>query len=141
MENRGEVVAVERHPGRAAALERTCERMRASIVRVVVADAVSFTDEAGFDRILLDPPCTGLGTLQSHPDLRWRVQPQDIEQLAALQDAMLDAGARCCGPAGASSTRSARCRPAKNACKAHDCWRTLPSEDGTDGFYSAADGG
>ena len=79
MGGEGEVVAVERHEGRAAALERTCERTHAAgIVRVVTADARTFRDEARFDRVLLDPPCSGLGTLQAHPDLRWRVQPDDL---------------------------------------------------------------
>src|SRR5207247_780492 len=83
-----------RHPGRARALEATCERMRARNVRVVVADAATFHDERGFDRVLLDPPCSGLGTLRSHPDLRWRASPEGIASLAALQDRMLASARR-----------------------------------------------
>src|SRR5439155_10273646 len=72
MRDKGEIVAVERHEGRAKALRETCGRMRAGIVDVRVGDAKDPPVEGRFDRVLVDPPCTGLGTLRSHPDLRWR---------------------------------------------------------------------
>ncbi len=59
MGDEGEIVAVEKHPGRARALEVTARRMHASSVRVVVGDATAFRDDDGFDRVLLDPPCSG----------------------------------------------------------------------------------
>lgn len=95
MEGVGEVRAIERHPGRAQALERTCLRMRASTVTVEVGDAAELRpDLAGaFDRVLVDPPCSGLGTLQSRPDLRWRLSPESVSELAALQARILAAGA------------------------------------------------
>ena len=101
MEDRGEVVAVERHPGRAAGLERTAERMRASCVRVEVGDAAAHRSDGAFDRVLVDPPCSGLGTLQSRPDLRWRTRSEAIPELAALQGRILAAGASALGPGGA----------------------------------------
>jgi len=100
MEGRGEIVAVERHPGRAGALVRTAQRMRASIVRVEVGDAGAARGDGRFDRVLVDPPCSGLGTLQSRPDLRWRARPDAIGELAALQGEILAAGARALGPGG-----------------------------------------
>lgn len=93
LEDRGEVVAVERHQGRAAALEQTCARMRASCVRVETADATQWSAAGDFDRVLVDPPCSGLGTLQSRPDRRWRATAEAIEELAALQSRILAAGA------------------------------------------------
>ncbi len=92
MGDSGEIVAVERHPGRAAALERTCARMRAT-VRVEVGDAATPRTDGPFDRILVDAPCSGLGTLQSRPDLRWRRRPEAIAELAALQARILAAAA------------------------------------------------
>jgi 16S rRNA (cytosine967-C5)-methyltransferase len=100
LEDRGEIVAVERHPGRAGALERTVARMRASCVRVEVADAAAPRAGEPFDRILVDPPCSGLGTLQSRPDLRWRARPEAIGELAALQARILAAGAEALAPGG-----------------------------------------
>ncbi len=141
MQDRGEIVAVERHPGRAAALERTCARMHSTIVRVVVADVMEFTDEQRFDRVLLDPPCTGLGTLRSHPDLRWRVQPGDVAELATIQDAMLARARALLRPGGRITYAVCTLSPGEERMEGRESWRTLPSEDGTDGFYSSADGG
>jgi len=71
-----EVVAVEKHPGRARELEENCRRLGATNVRVVQADALELPGElAGFDRVLVDAPCSGLGVLAARPDLRWRGRP------------------------------------------------------------------
>jgi 16S rRNA (cytosine967-C5)-methyltransferase len=99
-ENRGELVAVERHPGRASALERTLARMRVSCARVEVGDAAVSRADGPFDRVLVDPPCSGLGTLQSRPDLRWRARPEGIAELAALQARVLAAAAAALAPGG-----------------------------------------
>ena len=141
MGDRGEIVAVERHPGRARALRATARRMRASSVRVVVADAKEFADERGFDRVLLDPPCSGLGTLRSNPDLRWRVTPRAIELLATEQDALLAAARRALRPGGVLVYSVCTISPAEERLSAADPIRTFPHRDDTDGFYIARDGG
>src|SRR5207253_9131226 len=72
----GEVVAVELHPGRARELEENCRRLGADNVAVVNADATELPPElTGFDRVLVDAPCSGLGVLAGRPDLRWRAHP------------------------------------------------------------------
>jgi 16S rRNA (cytosine967-C5)-methyltransferase len=72
----GEVVAVELHPGRARELEENCRRLGADNVTVVHADATQLSPElTGFDRVLVDAPCSGLGVLAGRPDLRWRARP------------------------------------------------------------------
>ena len=53
-----------------------------------------------FDRVLVDPPCSGLGTLQSRPDLRWRTSPERVAETAALQARILAAGAAALRPGG-----------------------------------------
>jgi 16S rRNA (cytosine967-C5)-methyltransferase len=71
-----EVVAVEKHDGRARELEQNCRRLGAKNVRVVHADALDLPDDLGeFDRVLVDAPCSGLGVLAARPDLRWRGEP------------------------------------------------------------------
>ncbi len=52
------------------------------------------------DRVLVDAPCTGLGTLRRNPDLKWRQTPADVEELAAKQRAILDSAARLVKPGG-----------------------------------------
>ncbi len=84
----GEVVAVELHPGRAAELEENARRLGATHVRVVNADGLALPPElTGFDRALVDAPCSGLGVLAGRPDLRWRAQPLPELQLALLRSA------------------------------------------------------
>jgi 16S rRNA (cytosine967-C5)-methyltransferase len=115
----GEVVAVERNPARAERLRQTARRLGACNVTVEVADAAQA--RAGgdtFDRVLVDPPCSGLGTLQARPDLRWRWSigdpaarsergidqrsaPERIAELVTLQAQILTAAARVLRPGGA----------------------------------------
>jgi 16S rRNA (cytosine967-C5)-methyltransferase len=149
MEDRGEVVAVERHPGRAAALERTRARMRASCVKVEVGDAAIPRTDGPFDKILVDPPCTGLGTLQSRPDLRWRARPEAVGELAALQARILGTAAQALAPGGAlvySVCTISRAEgdqvidaflPEHRDFAAERRLQLLPHRDGTDGFFIA----
>ena len=101
MGDEGTLVAVERHPRRAAALRETLALMHVTCAEVRTADAATFDDCPGsFDRVLVDPPCSGLGTLQSRPDLRWRTSPERIAASAALQERVLQAAATAVGPGG-----------------------------------------
>jgi 16S rRNA (cytosine967-C5)-methyltransferase len=101
MRNEGAIVAIERHGGRAAALAATAERMGASIVTVETADATRPRGGSErFDRVLLDAPCSGLGTLSSHPDLRWRASAESVDDLAEQQARLLSAAAAACAPGG-----------------------------------------
>jgi 16S rRNA (cytosine967-C5)-methyltransferase len=101
MQDDGSLVAVEHHPGRARALRRTLERMQVSCATVRIGDA-EIVDRADvvYDRVLVDPPCSGLGTLQSRPDLRWRTSPERISGAADLQARVLRAGAALTRPGG-----------------------------------------
>jgi 16S rRNA (cytosine967-C5)-methyltransferase len=142
MGGEGEVVAVERHAGRARALRATCARLRATNVTVVEADAADFTDPDGFDRVLLDPPCSGLGTLRTHPDLRWHASEAGITRLASLQDHLLEAarGHLRAGGSGVLVYSVCTISAAEERLRSPDHWRTLPHLDATDGFYTARDG-
>jgi 16S rRNA (cytosine967-C5)-methyltransferase len=145
----GELVAVEVHPGRARALEETCRQMGADNVRVVQVDAREFSDPQAFDRVLVDPPCSGLGTLQARPDLRWQPRRGQIAELADRQAQLLRAGAAQLRPGG-SIVYSVCTISRQEADQVVDefvaelpdfsCeqrWQLLPSTDGTDGFFIA----
>jgi 16S rRNA (cytosine967-C5)-methyltransferase len=101
MHNRGQVVAVERDPDRASELRAACRRLHATCVEVRVGDAREAVADAAFDRVLVDPPCSGLGTLSRRPDLRWRISPSDLTDLVARQAAILDAAVAALRPGGA----------------------------------------
>jgi len=84
----GGVTAVELHPARARELEENARRLGATNVRVVNGDATDLPAElTGFDRALVDAPCSGLGVLAQRPDLRWRAKPLPELQLALLRAA------------------------------------------------------
>jgi 16S rRNA (cytosine967-C5)-methyltransferase len=84
----GEVVAVEKHEGRARELQANADLLGATNVTVVNADGLELPAElAGFDHALVDAPCSGLGVLARRPDLRWRAKPLPELQLALLRAA------------------------------------------------------
>jgi 16S rRNA (cytosine967-C5)-methyltransferase len=92
----GEVVAVELHPGRARELEENVRLLGTDNVTVVNADATRLPPElTGFDRVLVDAPCSGLGVLAARPDLRWRARP-----LPDLQRELLRVAAERVRPGG-----------------------------------------
>jgi len=85
----GEVIAVELDPARAEQLVANALRLGATDVRVVQADGRDLpADLAGFDRALVDAPCSGLGVLAARPDLRWRALPLPELQRALLSSAL-----------------------------------------------------
>ncbi|MEX0706020.1 MAG: transcription antitermination factor NusB, partial [Nitriliruptoraceae bacterium] len=94
----GRVTAVESNARRAAMVEDSA-RLQGFAMDVHVADAgeVALGDH---DVVLLDAPCTGLGTGRRRPEVRWRRQPTDVEELAILQRRLLDTAARHVAPGG-----------------------------------------
>jgi 16S rRNA (cytosine967-C5)-methyltransferase len=85
---RGEVTAVEIDPARARELRENLARIGRADVTVVEADGTALPPELdGFDRVLVDAPCSGLGVLAQRPDLRWRASPLPDLQLALLRSA------------------------------------------------------
>jgi 16S rRNA (cytosine967-C5)-methyltransferase len=142
MGDRGSIVAVERNARRAQALQRQCERLRATCVEVRLADAsdgAALIAGGAYDRVLLDPPCSGLGTLQHHPDLRWRMTPEAIVELRAQQERMIAAARGALAPGGRFVYSICTLSPAEEI-PGVSVHRTYPHRDGTDGFYIAADG-
>jgi 16S rRNA (cytosine967-C5)-methyltransferase len=144
MRAEGEIVAVDRHAGRARALERTAKRMRASNVVVRVADAARFETPERFDRVLVDPPCSGLGTLQSHPDLRWRASPETVDTLAETQREILESASRALRAGGTLVYSTCTLSPRENeqqvaatGLRLESDRLVLPHRDRTDGFYIA----
>ena len=141
--------AIELHPGRARALRATCERMGAGCVTVLRADAREPVEGARFDRVLVDPPCSGLGTLQARPDLRWQARRAAIGELARTQSQLLAAGAGATASGGllvyslctisrAEATGVLDAFLAEHRAFAlEDSRQLLPHRDGTDGFFIA----
>ena len=160
----GEVVAVEADPRRAAELERELPRASArDCVRGRPGDAAEPAFGDGYDCVLVDPPCSDLGTLQSRPDVRWRKDPAQVAELAlAPAPDPRRRGRRPCGRGAGWCTRPARSIRRRTSAQMTDLTRedrsfrnsdlsvaypalargvflqTLPHRDGTDGFFIAA---
>jgi 16S rRNA (cytosine967-C5)-methyltransferase len=160
----GLVVGIDPTPGGA-------RRVRAHVARVggrgalaVAADGRRPPLRGGFDAVLVDAPCSGLGTLRRHPEIRWRRRPEDLPRLAALQAELLDAAAGLVRSGGrlvyavCTLTRAEtwdvvepwlarhpafRVEPAAENLDAgtaalvhRDALRTLPVPHGLDGFFA-----
>ena len=92
--NEGEVWAIDRSSVRVNRLLANSERLGARCIQHLVADSKELLLihpewKGYFHRILLDAPCSGLGTLSRHPDARWRMNLKNIEELVILQNQLL----------------------------------------------------
>jgi 16S rRNA (cytosine967-C5)-methyltransferase len=100
MGDRGEVISVELDPDRAAEVAAQATRLGLRSVTVIEADATKGAIGPGFDRVLLDAPCSDLGALASRPDARWRKSPKMIQRLTEVQDELLRNAAAVLKPGG-----------------------------------------
>jgi 16S rRNA (cytosine967-C5)-methyltransferase len=104
MRNKGRLVACDTHGGRS---ERAVQRLRRAGVhnvtrRVIAAEGDKWLKRqaGGFDRVLVDAPCSGSGTWRRNPDAKWRFGEQDLAELAALQGRILAQAAALVKPGG-----------------------------------------
>jgi 16S rRNA (cytosine967-C5)-methyltransferase len=152
--DQGEVWAVDRSARRLQRLERNAARLGLRSIRTLTADAADLTalrpDWRGqFDRVLLDAPCSGLGTLARHADARWRLQPGAVGELAGLQRRLLDGVAPLLRPGGVLVYATCTVHPAENGelidafLANHRGWHEQhrqqwwPGEGEGDGFFAA----
>ena len=74
------------------------KRVRAANVKVIQADATQLPVEGEFDRVLVDVPCSGTGTLARNPEIKWRLKPEDLDDLHKKQVAILRAALQHLAP-------------------------------------------
>ena len=100
MRGKGRIIAVDKSRKRLESLVENAARMKLKIVSPVVSDAIRFEAPEKFERIIVDPPCSGWGTADRHPELRWEKTEQDIRQMNQIQRKMLEKGASLLKPGG-----------------------------------------
>jgi 16S rRNA (cytosine967-C5)-methyltransferase len=151
----GTVWAVDRAGSRLKRLQANAMRLGLEGIQVLEADATALPQDhpewrGAFAGILVDAPCSGLGTLCRHPDARWHFEPAALEELTALQDQLLDAMVPLLAPGGRLVYATCSVHPRENGQRIAAFLERQPSwqlaferqwwpgeEGGGDGFYAA----
>ena len=151
MNGRGLIVAADIRGRRVELLARTITRSGATNVHVVQADAtVPLPFGPVFDRVLLDAPCSGLGTLRRDPDIKWKRTAAELPAMAKAQAGMLRHAADVLTPSGTLIYATCSSEPEENEdvveafVAANPAFRpagppfqTLPHRDGLEAFFAA----
>jgi len=114
MQGQGQIVAVEISEERAALLRENLSRVGAESVEMHAADARAFTAEP-FDAVLADVPCSGLGLLRKHPDVRWRRKSHHLPLQHKLQAEILAHAAELVKPGGVMVYSTCSILPSENS--------------------------
>ena len=148
MENQGAIVAREIEPSRRELIRQNCARLSVTCVQVADEPGPEKTGEK-FDRILVDAPCSNTGVMRRRVDLRWRVQPAEIERLRRVQLELLNSAASELKPGGTLVYSTCSLEPEENSgvvkefLEARKNFRLeterelIPFNDGVDGAYTA----
>jgi 16S rRNA (cytosine967-C5)-methyltransferase len=113
MRDKGKIVALERDAARIARISENSRRLGISIIVPKQGDAAIYTDE-GFDRVLIDAPCSGLGVLRRHPDGRWNKGEGTIRERASAQQRILENCAKLLRPGGVLVYATCTTEPEEN---------------------------
>ena len=124
----GLVVATDRHAHRLRAMRSQFQRLNldgAQIVELDAADSLPFSRQ--FDRILVDAPCSGTGTLARHPEIRWRLRPEQLSEFHQLQVGILSAAIKQLAPGGRLVYSTCSMEPEENEEVVSEVLSSLPS--------------
>ncbi|MDX6610383.1 MAG: rRNA (cytosine967-C5)-methyltransferase [Solirubrobacterales bacterium] len=137
MGDRGEVISVESDPERAAEVAAQARRLGLRSVSVLEADATQPGMAPGFDRVLLDAPCSDLGALASRPDARWRKSPATIDRLVEVQSRLLERAREALRPGGSLvyATCTISSRENEKQASGEYSVQLRPDRDRTTGFF------
>ena len=155
LRNQGEIWAVDRSAGRLKRVAANAARLGHGSIQALAADASALLVErpdweGAFQRILIDAPCSGLGTLARHADARWRITPETITALLPQQQALLDGVLPLLAPKGRLVYATCTIHPDENQqqvesmLKRHPQLRLMDQQQrwpdecqGGDGFFAA----
>jgi 16S rRNA (cytosine967-C5)-methyltransferase len=138
------IVAADRSTSRMATVVATTRLHELKSIRPVILDATEqlpFARES-FDRVLVDAPCSGTGTLRANPEIRWRLNPGDFERFAEQQKRIVSRAVQVLKPGGrlVYSTCSVELEENEEVIKDLNLTllrtlRTWPQREGSDGFF------
>jgi len=113
MENRGDVLAVDKYETKLNLMKASCQRLGLNIIRLLLFDAVSLRHQQ-VDRVLLDAPCSGLGVLAKKPDIKWKRDITDVINLARYQKELLGNASSLVRPGGVLVYSTCTTEPEEN---------------------------
>lgn len=113
MENKGEILAVDRHEAKLTQIKGSAERLGLTNIKLVQADGTEMQHDP-VDRVLVDAPCSGLGVLMKKPDMKWKRELQDLPNLIRLQLALLENAALLLKPGGVLVYSTCTTEPEEN---------------------------
>lgn len=137
-----EIVATELHPHRARLLRRLAPQQN---VEVITADALSLPFGPEFDRVLADVPCSGTGTLARNPEIKWKLNLEDLHDLQQRQIAILRAAMRHVAPGGRLIYSTCSLEPEENERVIEAClpdtsgFRLIPMDQELTGLHESGD--
>jgi 16S rRNA (cytosine967-C5)-methyltransferase len=154
MKNAGEIVACDIRADALAELERRAVRAGVGIIKTTQnpprPHECGGEGDSFFDIVLVDAPCSGTGTWRRQPELRWRLTPERLVELQAIQDSLLAQAATYVKPGGRLVYATCSILPCENEDRiarlreshpqfapAGDDFRASPLSTGTDGFFAA----
>lgn len=150
LRNKGELLSLDVDEAKLEELKRRATRSGIKIVSTeLIRQRVLSAMEAWADRLLLDVPCSGLGTLRRQPDLKWRLTPEFLEQIRGTQREILRTYTSMLKPGGLFVYSTCSILPSENEAQVQWLLETMgghtlleehrvwPSETGFDGFYMA----
>ena len=114
MGDKGRVIACDRNLKRLYKVQENAQRLQLRSIQIRQGDSRQLTELPLADRVLLDAPCSGLGTLHKRPDIRWRQNKSTIEELSAIQRELLKQAATWIEPQGVLVYATCTINPQEN---------------------------
>lgn len=153
LENKGQIVAMDIYEGKLKELKRRAKRAGAHNIETrVIESSKAYKKLYGkVDRVLIDAPCTGLGTIKRNPDLKWKLQPDFVEKVVERQADLLEKYSKLVKPSGKLVYATCSILPRENEIQIQEFLQTeqgklfnldkqdtiSPYQTGYDGFYMA----
>jgi 16S rRNA (cytosine967-C5)-methyltransferase len=115
MADQGKIWACDRAASRLKKLKENSQRLQLQSIQISTGDSRNFPQFTNCaDRVLLDAPCSGLGTLHRRPDIRWRITPETVQELSVLQGELLEQAATWVKPGGVLVYATCTLHPQEN---------------------------
>jgi 16S rRNA (cytosine967-C5)-methyltransferase len=153
LENKGQIVAMDIYEGKLKELKRRAKRAGAHNIETrVIESSKAYKKLYGkVDRVLIDAPCTGLGTIKRNPDLKWKLQPDFVEKVVERQADLLEKYSKLVNPSGKLVYATCSILPRENEIQIQEFLKSeqgqlfslekqetiSPHKTGYDGFYMA----